>query len=414
MSMINGKRIVLGVTGSIAAYKAVNVLRTLIQEQADVSVVMTDAAKQFITPLTFEVLSGRPVATNIFGAHQDMPHLSLPGKADVMVIAPATANIIAKCALGLADDLLSTMLLTTGCPLVLAPAMDGGMWEHPAVQAHTQTLRQRGVTVLDPEEGSLASGQVGKGRLPSEEVILSAICAALCPQQDLVGQRVLVSAGPTREPIDAVRFISNPSTGKMGYALAEAAAKRGAEVVLVSGPTALPCPCGVEMVPVVTVDEMYDGLAEKFPWATMLVMAAAVGDFRPCGTMEATGQVLAGSSTEEPPSRAHKMKKRQWNGEPLALEPTKDILGALSACRKDQVLVGFAAETDSLLANAKAKLNEKRLDLVVANLVEKERSPFGGDDNEVTILNRKGTISPLPRMSKRKLADQILDAVQSL
>ena len=276
-----GKRIVLGVTGSIAAYKAVALLRTLIREGAVVQVVMTQSATKFVTPLTFEVLSGHPVSTDMFEAHQEMKHLSLPEQADAIVIAPATANCLAKAALGLGDDLLSTMLLTAQCPLIVAPAMDGGMWTHPSVQEHVNTLRARGTIVVNPEIGPLASGQTGQGRLAEEGRILEALQAALAPRRDWQGHRVLVSAGPTQEPIDPVRFISNRSSGKMGYAVAEAAQARGAQVVLVTGPTALPTPRGVEVVSVATAEDMLKALSTRLAWSTTVIMAAAVADFRP-------------------------------------------------------------------------------------------------------------------------------------
>lgn len=393
---MRGKRIVLGVTGSIAAYKAVSLLRALVQEGAEVSVVMTPSATRFVTPLTFEVLSGRPVVTDLFEAHAVMPHLSLSEEADLLVIAPATANTIAKCALGLADDVLSTMVITARCPLLLAPAMDGGMWEHPTVVTHTRALRERGVMVLDTEEGALASGQIGRGRLPSEVSILSAIRTMLASRCDCRGQRFLVSAGPTREPFDAIRFLSNPSTGKMGYAVAQAAVDRGAEVVLVSGPTSLSPPAGVEIIPVMTADDMYQALAEKFSWSTVLIMAAAVGDFRP----------------KNP--GFHKMKKQQWDGSPWEMEKTKDILAALSSVRQGQLLVGFAAETQNLVEQAQRKRAEKNLDLLVANRIGGAQSAFGADENEVTMINRHGAIQPLPRMPKRIVADRIIDEVLAL
>ncbi|HWI69369.1 MAG TPA: bifunctional phosphopantothenoylcysteine decarboxylase/phosphopantothenate--cysteine ligase CoaBC, partial [Nitrospiraceae bacterium] len=276
-----GKQIVLGVTGSIAAYKAVLLLRTLLREGAVVHVVMTQSATKFVAPLTFEVLSGHPVLTDVFEAHQEMKHLSLPEQADAIVIAPATANCLAKSALGLGDDLLSTMLLTAQCPLIVAPAMDGGMWTHPTVREHVGILRARGTIVVDPEIGPLASGRTGQGRLAEEGIILEAIQAALAPRRDWQGHRILVSAGPTQEPIDPVRFISNRSSGKMGYAIAEAAQARGAQVVLVTGPTALPVPRGVEVVSVVTAEEMLKALSARLAWSTTVIMAAAVADFRP-------------------------------------------------------------------------------------------------------------------------------------
>ena len=391
---LHGKRIVLCVTGSIAAYKAVSLLRTLVGEGAEVSVVMSSSATQFVAPLTFEVLSGRPVLQHLFADSQPMPHLKATEEADLILVAPATANCLAKCALGLADDLLSTLFVAARCPIVMAPAMDGDMWDHPALSAHTRTLRERGITVLEPEEGPLASGLVGKGRLPAEHVIMEAVRARLMHRLDWSGQRVLVSAGPTREPIDAVRFITNASSGKMGYAMAEAAAQRGAEVVLVSGPTELPPPSNVTRVPVLTAEEMHQELDARFAWATVLVMTAAVGDFRP-----------------RHPSSA-KVKKHEWTGEPLDLERTPDILQLLSRKRTHQGLVGFAAESEDLLANGRKKLREKNLDLLVINGIAGPQSAFGNDTNEVILLPRHGAPVEVERLPKRLLADRILDAIR--
>ena len=391
-----GKRVLLGVSGSIAAYKAVGLVRELVQEGAEVTVVMTDSATRFVRPLTFEVLSGRPVATDLFAAHQEMLHLTLPEWADVIVIAPATANVLAKCALGLADDLLSTIVLSASCPLILAPAMDGGMWEHAAVKAHTDTLRGRGVTVLEPEEGPLASGRVGKGRLTEERGILDAIEVRLSPARDWVGQRVLVSAGPTQEAIDPVRYISNRSSGKMGYAIAQAARERGAEVVLVSGPTALQIPRGVEHVPVCTAEEMGKALISRLAWSTVVIMAAAVADVRP-----------------KRPS-PEKIKKSSASLQKLEMEPTGDILEMLAGQRTSQVLVGFAAETGHVVAQAKEKLGRKGLDLIVGNDVAAEGSGFGTDTNAAVLIDRDGHLTQLELMPKRALADRILDAVLSL
>lgn len=389
-----GKRILLGVSGSIAAYKAVELLRTLTRDGAEVSVVMTDAATRFVAPLTFEVLSRRPVATDLFAAHQEMLHLTLPEEADVFVIAPATANTLAKLALGLADDLLSTIALAASCPIIVAPAMDGGMWDHPAVQEHVERLRARGVIVLEPVEGPLASGKVGKGRLTDEATILQAIETNLFPRRDLAGQRVLVSAGPTQEPIDPVRFISNRSSGKMGYAIAQAARERGAEVLLVSGPTALAVPPGVRCLRVETAEEMAKAMTTNFRWATIVVMAAAVADFR----------------VDNPSPRKLKKEAGAWNT--LTLAPTEDILHTLSGQRTGQILVGFAAETDRVLANARAKLAEKHLDMVVANDVTAEGAGFGSDRNAATLLMRDGGEIVLPLMLKREMADRILDALK--
>lgn len=389
---LTGKHVILGVTGSIASYKAVNLLRALVREGAQVDVAMTRAATKFVTPLTFEVLSSHPVAEDLFEAHQEMKHLTLSERADVIVVVPATANFLAKASLGLADDVLTTMLLAASCPVIVAPAMDGGMWTHPTVVEHVQALRRRGVTVLDPEEGPLASGRVGQGRLAEEARILDAIQAALLPRRDWTGQRVLVSAGPTQEPIDPVRYISNRSSGKMGYALAEAAQARGASVVLVTGPTALAYPPGVEVVPVETAEEMSKALTVRLSWSTVIIMSAAVADFRP----------------KHP--AAQKLKKHQLKNPVLDLEPTGDILAELSARRTGQLLVGFAAETGDLLRHAKQKLEAKGVDLIVANDVTTPGAGFGSDRNAATLIDRDGTISELGLRSKRRLADDILDA----
>ena len=391
-----GKRIVLGVTGSIAAYKAVALLRTLLREGAMVHVVMTQSATKFVTPLTFEVLSGHPVSTDMFESHQEMKHLSLPAQADAIVIAPATANCLAKSALGLGDDLLSTMLLTAQCPLILAPAMDGGMWTHPSVTAHVGTLRARGTIVVNPEIGPLASGRIGQGRLAEEGTILKAIQTALAPQRDMQGHRILVSAGPTQEPIDPVRFISNRSSGKMGYAVAEAAQARGAQVVLVTGPTALPTPRSVEIIAVATAEEMTKALSAHLAWSTVVIMAAAVADFRP----------------KHPASQ--KIQKQGRTSQTIDLERTTDILASLSAQRTTQLMVGFAAETSDLITHAKDKLTAKGLDLIVANDVTTLGGGFGSDQNAATLIDRQGAMTELPLMPKRALADAILDRAQEL
>jgi phosphopantothenoylcysteine decarboxylase/phosphopantothenate--cysteine ligase len=391
-----GKQIVLGVTGSIAAYKAVALLRTLLREGATVQVVMTQSATKFVTPLTFEVLSGHPVSTDIFEAHQEMKHLSVSEQADAIVIAPATANCLAKSALGLGDDLLSTMLLAAQCPLIVAPAMDGGMWTHPSVTEHVAKLRARGIVVVDPEVGPLASGQIGQGRLAEEATIMEAIQAALAPRRDWLGHRVLVSAGPTQEAIDPVRFISNRSSGKMGYAIAEAAQARGAQVVLVTGPTALQHPKGIEVVSITTAEEMMKALSSRLAWSTTVIMAAAVADFRPMNPA------------------LRKLKKQGQIVQKLDLERTTDILASLSAQRTTQLMVGFAAETDDLIAHAKNKLTEKGLDLIVANDVTAMGGGFGSDQNAATLIDRQGIITELSLMPKRALADAILNRAQEL
>jgi phosphopantothenoylcysteine decarboxylase/phosphopantothenate--cysteine ligase len=391
-----GKRIVLGVTGSIAAYKAVELLRSLVQEGADVSVVMTSSATRFVAPLTFEVLSKRPVATDLFAAHDALLHLTLTERADVVLIAPATAHLLATAALGLADDLLGTLLLATQCPVIMAPAMDGGMWDHPAVQGHVARLLERGVTILAPEVGPLASGRVGRGRLVDTSTILDAVAQRLAPRQDWLGQRLLVSAGPTHEPIDPVRVLSNRSSGKMGYAIAEAARARGAQVVLVSGPTTLATPAGIERVDVTTAEEMYKAVTTRLSWATVVIMAAAVGDFRPA-------QISS-----------QKLERTGAGTQNLQLEPTADILSALAAQRRGQLLVGFAAETGPVLPRALDKLKRKGVDLLVANDVTQDGAGFGTDTNVVVLLDRTGKVTELPKMPKRELADHLLDAVLRL
>jgi phosphopantothenoylcysteine decarboxylase / phosphopantothenate---cysteine ligase len=388
-----GSRIVLGVTGSIAAYKSVSLLRALMREGATVDVVMTQSATKFVTPLTFEVLSGRPVTIDLF---EEMKHLSLPEKADAIMVAPATANFLAKAAVGIGDDLLSTMLLTAQCPLICAPAMDGGMWNHQTVVEHVRTLRARGVVVVDPEDGPLASGRIGPGRLAEESRMLDAVRSTLAPKQDWQGHRILVSAGPTQEPIDPVRFISNRSSGKMGYAIAEAAHKRGAKVVLVSGPTSLSAPRGVEIVSVATAEEMTKALMTRLSWSTVVIMSAAVADYRP----------------KRPASQ--KLKKQGKTTTVLELERTTDILSMLSSQKTCQLVIGFAAETNDFVAHAKEKLVSKHLDLIVANDVTRPGAGFGSDDNAATLIDRKGLVTELPLKSKRDLADDILDAARRL
>lgn len=393
---LGGKHLVLGVTGSIAAYKAVGVLRAVRDQGASVSVVMTRGATKFMTPLTFEVLSGHRVITDLFEAHETMPHLTMAEGADAVLVAPATAHFLAKAAIGLADDVLTTMLLNVRCPVIVAPAMDGEMWTHPTVAQHVDALRSRGVVVLDPEVGPLASGRVAQGRLPTEATILDTVHAAVFRQSDWRGQRVLVSAGPTQEPLDPVRFISNRSSGKMGYAIAEAVRARGGEVVLVTGPSALTPPSGVTTVHVKTASEMADALSRHFSSCTVLIMAAAVADFRPRVT--ALG----------------KLKKQGKSEMELALEATPDILAMLSARRTSQVVVGFAAETEQVLAHAKDKLKGKGLDLIVANDVTQTGGGFGSDENAAVILSATGEQRVFSLMPKRRLADEILNAVRDL
>jgi phosphopantothenoylcysteine decarboxylase/phosphopantothenate--cysteine ligase len=354
---------------------------------------MTAGAQHFVTPLTLQTLSGRPVATETFSLTQEseIGHIRLADEADAVVIAPATANVIAKLAHGLADDLLSTVLLATRAPVLLAPAMNVHMWEHPATQANLRTLLDRRVRTVGPATGSLACGYEGAGRLAEPGEIVEVLAGLLAPQ-DLQGERVVVSAGPTREAIDPVRYLSNESSGKMGYAVARVARRRGAEVVLVSGPTSLPPPVGVRTVHVTTAAEMQRALEVEFRRATVLVMAAAVADYRPRR------------------AAAHKVKKTR-EALALELERTADVLSGLAARKGRRVVVGFAAETRNAVAEATRKLRDKRLDLVVANDVTAAGAAFGSDTNVVTLVDATARPEALPLLPKDEVAGRILDWV---
>jgi phosphopantothenoylcysteine decarboxylase / phosphopantothenate---cysteine ligase len=394
---LNGTRILLGVTGSIAAYKAVELLRLLTKAGAEVQVVMTEAATKFVAPLTFETLSRQEVLLDMWSlaySHR-IGHIEATQRADLFVVAPATARTIARLALGLADDFLSCIYLASRCPVVVAPAMDCDMLEHQAVQENLGRLRDRGVHIVEADTGPLASGMVGRGRLADLSQILDRVELILAPRQDFAGQVVLVTAGPTREPLDPVRFLSNRSSGKMGYAIAEAAAARGAHVILVSGPTALSAPPGVDLIHVETAEEMYRAVLAKLEPAGVVVKAAAVADYRPKRTAD------------------RKIKKEHAASE-IALEPTPDILAELGRRKGKRILVGFAAETDDLLANAKTKLQRKNLDLVVANDVRAAGAGFDVDTNVVTMLDAAGGVEELPLLPKRQIADRILDRVKAL
>ncbi|MDJ0769540.1 MAG: bifunctional phosphopantothenoylcysteine decarboxylase/phosphopantothenate--cysteine ligase CoaBC [Ilumatobacter sp.] len=390
--MLAGKRIVLGVTGGIAAYKSVELCRRLIDAGAHVVPVMTAGAERFLGTTTLSALASEPVRTRLWDDPETpIPHTKLGQNADLVLVAPATARIIGAYAAGLSTDLLTNVLLATRAPVVVCPAMHTEMWEHPAVVDNVATLRARGVHVVDPESGRLAGGDVGAGRLASPESIVAAVEAVLAPG-DLTGQRVVVSAGGTREPIDAVRVLANRSSGKQGYALAAEAAARGAAVTLVST-VDLPTPGGVELVPVETADEMKSAMDRLAPTADVVVMAAAVADFRPADPSDG------------------KLKKR--DGVPvISLEPTPDILAGLGAAKPDgQVLVGFAAETDDLAANAAEKLDAKRLDLIVANDVSAPETGFAHDTNAVTILAPDSPACTVPLADKRTIAAAVFDRV---
>ena len=398
-SVLAGKKIVLGVTGSIAAYKAAYLASDLTQRGALVDVVMTEPATRLIAPLTFQSLTKRPVHVDMFRLidNADITHVSLGVNADVIVIAPATANTIARMAHGLADDLLTTTVLAARCPIVLAPAMDAGMYESPATRDNVATLRGRGVVVVEPEMGRLASGMVGLGRLASLEEIVGRIRWVLGQNGDLAGTSVLVTAGGTQEPIDPVRVITNRSSGKMGYAIAEAALDRGARVTLVSAPTAIDPPVGVEYVPVTTAEEMRAAVRAKLGRMDALIMAAAVADFR----VERV---------------AEQKIKRGESGLQLTLVPNPDILAETAGEDGEKVplRVGFAAESDRLVERAREKLVRKKLDLIVANQVDSSGSVFGSDLNEVVILDSAGHETEVKLAPKLEVAHQILDQLAKL
>lgn len=389
------KRILLGVSGGIAAYKVAELARRLVTNGAKVKVVMTRAAQEFVTPLTFQALTGEKVATAMFGpGSEPLEHVALGQETDAIVLAPATANLLGKIAAGIGDDLLTTILLAANKPILVCPAMNCEMWAHPAVQENAARLRDRGLTVLPPEAGELACGATGYGRLPEVETILEALARLVSPQ-DLAGRRILVTAGPTHEDLDPVRFLTNRSSGKQGYALAKVAWRRGAEVYLISGPSNLPVPYGVERQEVRTAREMLDAVVARFPQTEALLMAAAVGDYHPTGRSE------------------HKIKRGPAELT-THLTQNPDVLKAVAPLKKKQVVVGFAAETRDLEAAARRKLLEKELDLIVANDVNRVDSGFAVDTNEVTIIGKKKLLVHLPLISKEEVADKVLDQVAAL
>lgn len=403
--MFAGKHILLGVTGGIAAYKAPLLVRELVKAGAEVQVVMTPAAKEFVTPLTLAVLSRREVIVEMFPASAEQAtaewtrHIELALWADVMMVAPASANTLAKLAHGLADNFLTTLVLALRCPLVLAPTMDVDMYRHEATQATIALLRERGCVIVEPAEGELASGLTGPGRLPEVEVLLSQIALVLTSaHRDLQGRRVLVTAGPTHEPIDPVRYVGNRSSGKMGFAVARAAAERGAEVTLISGPVEREAPRHVRRIDVRTATEMHEAVLREFEQADLLVMAAAVADFAPVQPV------------------ASKIKREAVTGGSLMLElkPNPDILKAVGPVKRGRLVVGFALETEAEEENARRKLVSKSLDLIVMNNPTREGSGFGGDTNVVTLLAPDGTVERLPRMPKIQVAHAILDRVVAM
>lgn len=397
-------RVALGVSGGVAAYKAAELVRRLQQDRIEVQVVMTRSAQEFVRPLTFAALTGQKVITDLFGSEgaansanveSAIEHIAVAQRIDALVIAPATANVLAKLARGIADDFLTTLYLATTAPVIVAPAMNVNMWEHAATQENIEMLRARGVHVVSPDEGYLACGMTGAGRLAGLEAIAGAVEAVLGIRHDLAGETVLVTAGPTCEDLDPVRYLTNRSSGKMGYALADAARRRGARVVLVSGPTALEAPADVERVSVRSTAEMHSAVMTHLGPATIVVMAAAVADYRPAVP------------------RSQKIKR---NGERmvLELEPTIDILADVARLKGDRIVVGFAAETDHVAEHAQQKLAAKAADMIVANDVTAEGSGFDHDTNVVTIFTRDGRQMPLPRMGKREVANRIFDRVLEL
>lgn len=392
---LNGKIIVLGVAGGIAAYKAVELLRLLTKAGATVHVVMTRAATEFLTPLTFQTLSGNPVHTELFSLYQEreIGHISLADRADLLIIAPATANIIGKIAGGIADDLLTTTVMATKAPVLLAPAMNVNMYDNPIYRQNEAKLRQLGYRFVDAESGDLACGWIGSGRLASPEEIAEESCRLLTPA-DLSGETILVTAGPTREELDPVRYLTNHSSGRMGYELARAARNRGARVILVSGPTSLVPPKGVSLFRVTTAQEMHDAVLEQAAACSIVIKAAAVADYRP---------VL----------RSEEKLKKQTDRLTVELEKNPDILAALGALQKRPFLVGFAAETTDLQAHAAAKLQAKNLDMIVANDITQAGAGFNVPTNIVRLISRDGHDEQLELMSKMQLADVILDRIRT-
>ena len=392
--MLKGKTVILGISGSIAAYKIASLASALVKKHCDVHVIMTQNATNFIHPITFETLTGNKCLVDTFDRNFDfsVEHVSIAKKADAVLVAPATANVIAKMAHGIADDMLTTTLLACQCPMIVAPAMNTRMFRNSIVQENIKLLKCYGMEVIDPACGYLACGDTGEGKMPEPELLLEYLLKALAAKKDLEGLNVLVSAGPTREAIDPVRYITNHSTGKMGYAVARAAAMRGANVTLVSGPVNLTPPAFVEVVDVISAEEMFQAVTSRASKQDIIIKTAAVADYRP-----------AEVATE-------KVKKK--DGEmSIHLERTKDILAYLGEHKKEgQFLCGFSMETENMLENSVAKLVKKNLDMIVANNLKVEGAGFGGNTNVVTLITRKGG-EQLPLMSKDEVADKLLDAI---
>lgn len=392
--MLKDKTIILGICGGIAVYKSVELLRLLVKAGASVHVIMTRSACEFVTPLTFQTLSGHPVHTELFNLLQEMEigHITLADRADLVIVAPATANLVGKLAGGIADDLLTTTLMATKAPVLLVPAMNVNMYENPIYQRNEGVLRAGGYHLLEPDCGFLACGWEGKGKMPAPATIFEHAAALLAPK-DLAGETILVTAGPTREAIDPVRYISNYSSGKMGYAIARAAYQRGARVILISGPVAIPAPLGVELVSVVTAEEMRQAVLSRLKEATVVIKAAAVADYRPAE--------VAGT----------KIKKERSATMTLPLIKNADILAEIGANKEGRLVVGFAAETSDLLENARKKLLSKNLDMIVANDISEAGSGFDVETNRVRFLLPDGEIETLPLLDKSEVAQQLLDRI---
>lgn len=389
---LKGKKILLGITGSIASYKSVELTRRIIDLGAEVTVVMTKAAQSFITPLTFETVSGKRVFTDI--NQEPISHIALLESADLFMIAPATANIIGKMASGVADDLMSTLLVASTVPVLIVPAMNSNMYENPVVQRNRDVLEERGIEIIEPETGRLACGYEGIGRFPDLKIIIDKVTEMIQKGEDLKGENILVTAGPTREPLDPVRFFSNRSSGKMGYSLAKVARRRGAEVTLISGPTALKIPFGINRIDVERAEEMMKECLPAFEKSTIGIMSAAVSDW----------------STDMSP---HKIKK-DGKERVLRLRENPDILQEMGRRKGDRILVGFAAETENVIENGKKKLIEKNLDMVVVNDLREEGAGFEVDTNKVTVIDRKGNVTEFPLISKIEVANRIIDKVLEL
>ncbi|ACM21868.1 phosphopantothenylcysteine decarboxylase and phosphopantothenate--cysteine ligase [Geotalea daltonii FRC-32] len=394
--MLKGNEIILGVTGGIAAYKSVELLRLLTKAGANVHVIMTASATEFVTPLTFQTLSMNPVSTSLFSliSEREIGHISLADRADLFVIAPATANVIGKLANGIADDMLTTTVMATKAPVLVAPAMNVNMYQNPIYKENEKKLKRHGYLFVEPARGLLACGWEGEGKLQEPQIIFEEALAALTTK-DLAGEHILITAGPTREELDPVRFISNHSSGKMGYAIAKAARRRGAAVTLVTGPTCLTEPCGVATIQVTSAEEMRQAVMAAFPASTIIIKAAAVADYRPVARAVAKIKKTAGSLS-------------------LELEKNPDILFELGKIKADKILIGFAAETGDLLDNAAKKLTVKNVDMIVANDIGAEGAGFNVDTNIVKLLFKDGRVEDVPLMGKQELADVLLDRAVKL